>query len=159
MKLIGLAVIVGLGVQGALYGGAWMDDKAFEQAILQTLGDNMTAKQMEADIRVRAKQSDIPLKDTDEVKVLIDCGDGPGRAPSNVTSRLGSAISVTKSCRVTGTAKYTRRVGLLKKPVSASQSKNFAAGASINTPGSSSGVQMPGIVRELPKGRDVPMPE
>lgn len=159
MKLIALVVILGIGVQAALFGGAWMDDKAFEQAVLQNLGDNMTAKQMETDIRTRAAQSEIPLKPTDEVKVVIDCGDGAARAPSTITSRLGSAISVNKSCTVTGTAKYTRQVGLMKKPVSISQSKRFASGASINVPGSSSGVQMPGNIRELPKGRDVPMPD
>lgn len=151
VKLLVLAVILGLGVQGALYGGAWMDDKAFSQAVLQCLGDNMTARQMEGDILTRATQAKLPVKKED-VKVTIDCGDGPGRAPSNVTSRLGSAISVTKGCTVTGAVTYKHKVGLMTKPVSILESKRFAAAARINVGGGgSSGVQMPNNVpREVP---------
>ena len=160
VKLFGVAIVLAIGIQAALMGGAWMDDKAFEQVVLQNLGDNMTAKQMETDIRTRAAQSKVPLKPTDEVKVVIDCGDGASRAPTMVTSRLGSAISVNKSCTVTGTAKYTRKVGLMKKPVSISQSKRFAATAQINVPGSSSGVQMPNNVpREVPADPRLTVPD
>jgi hypothetical protein len=89
------------------------------------------------------------------VKVTIDCGDGI-KAPSNITSRLRS-IQVNKACKVTGEVHYTRKVGLLKKPVTLVQSKTFAAGATVTAPGMSSGVQMPGnIPRELPSR---PMPD
>lgn len=150
-KLLVFAVILGLGVQGALYGGAWMDDKAFAGAVLNCLGDNMTTKQMQADILTRAAQEKLPLE-PENVKVTIDCGDGPGRAPTNVSSRLGSAISVSKGCTVTGTASYTRKVGLMSKPVQITESKRFAAAAQVNYGGgSSSGVQMPNNVpREVP---------
>lgn len=149
VKLLVLAVILGIGVQGALYGGAWMDDKAFAQAVQQCLGDNMTARQMEGDIVTRATQAKLPVQPAN-VKVTIECGEGAGRAPSTVTSRLGSAISVTKSCTVTGTVTYTRKVGLMKKPVRIVQSKRFAAAAQVNVPGSTSGVQMPNVPREVP---------
>jgi hypothetical protein len=151
VKLLVLAVLLGLGVQGALYGGAWMDDKAFASAVLNCLGDNMTAKQMQADILTRASQAKLPVK-AEDVKVVIDCGEGAGHAPTNVTSRLGSAISVTKSCTVTGTVRYEHKVGLMTKPVAILESKRFAAAAAINYGGgSSSGVQMPNNVpREVP---------
>ena len=133
VKLFVLAVVLGIGVQGALYGGAWMDDHAFAQAVQQCLGNNMTARQMQNDILTRAKQAKLPVQ-PENVKVVLDCGEGAGRAPSTVTSRLGSAISVTKSCTVTGTVTYTRKVGLMTKPVSIVQSKRFAAGAKVNSP-------------------------
>lgn len=150
MKLLALLVVVGAVAQGGMYGSAWMDDNRFGTSILQTLGDNMTAKQMEKDILTLAQQQKVPVK-PEQIKVTIDCGEGAGRAPSTVTSRLGSAISVTKSCTVTGTADYTRKVGLMSKPVHLVRTKNFAAGATVSIPGGSSGVQMPSnIPRDVP---------
>lgn len=150
MKLVVVLIVLAGMAQGAMYGSAWMDDNAFGTAILQTLGDNMTAKQMEKDILTRAQQSKVPVA-PEGVKVTIDCGEGAGRAPSTVTSRLGSAISVTKSCTVTGTADYTRRVGMMSKKVHLVRTKNFAAGATVSVPGGgSSGVQMPNVMKNVP---------
>lgn len=152
-KLFALAVILAAVVQGALYGSAWMDDHAFRSAVQQCLGDNMTARQMENDIRTRAQQAKIAIAKPEDVKVTIDCGEGGG--PSSVTSRLGSGIQVTKSCTVTGRVHYVRKVGVFTKAVDVQQSKSFVAGATVHSPSSGAPGMPRGLPNEVP-GRPIP---
>ena len=128
LKLGAVAVILGIVVQGALYAGAWMDDQAFEKAVQQCIGDNMNEEQMQGSIFKQAEQAKIDIPE-DGVDVTLECTEGGGGAPVNVTRKLGGGLRVTKSCRVTATVSYVRRVGLMKKPVEIVQTKRFAAGA------------------------------
>ena len=127
-----LAVVVAAGLQGILYLGAWMDDTAFADSVLQSLGDHMSAEQMEGYIREHAQRGGIPLASPEDVKVTIECAEGGG--PNAVAGRLGSGIAVSKSCTVTGRVRYTRQVGLITKPVEIEQSKRFASAARMVVP-------------------------
>src|SRR5262245_54203174 len=120
VKLGLVAALVGGGLQGLLSMSAWMDDNSFEQTVLQTLGDNMTTRQIEGDILANAQRAGVPVA-AEGIKVTRECGSGSG--PKNVSGRLGPAISVTQSCTLTATVTYKRKVGMLTKPVQIVQSK------------------------------------
>lgn len=130
VKLLLVVAFVGGVGQGLLSLGAYMDDRAFAAAVLDSLGDGMTAEMMEQAIAKNAADQAIPLEDPDaDIEVTIECEEGGG--PNAITSKLGSGIAVTQSCTATAWVGYTRKVGLLTKPVEIEQSKRYIARAEI----------------------------
>ena len=132
VKLLLLAAFAGAVGQGLLWLGAYMDDRAFAAAVHDSLGDGMTADQMKTLVQKKAEDAAIPLGDPDaDVEVTLECEDGGG--PEAVASRLGSGISITRTCTATARVGYTRTVGLLSKPVEIEESRRYVASAALRS--------------------------
>lgn len=137
VKLLLAVAFVGAVVQGLLSLGAYMDDRAFGAAVLDSLGDGMTAAQMKLAIQRNAETQSIPLEDPDaDIEVTIECEEGGG--PDAVASRLGSGVTITSSCTANAWVGYTRKVGLLTTQVEIERSRSFVAGAAIRATGAPS---------------------